>query len=200
MGDLFTRNVDGMTAALRGCRIAIAGCGGLGSNAAVSLARAGVGSLILADFDVVEISNLNRQHFFQKDIGRLKTEALADHLRAINPEIKLDMHSVKIDAANTARIFGAADLLIEAFDRAEAKMMLIGAWCTSFAEKPIVCGNGLSGLGQSDQLKLLQAGQVYFCGDGTSDMSAGLCSARVALVANMQANAAIELIVRGSAT
>jgi sulfur carrier protein ThiS adenylyltransferase len=59
-------------------RIGIAGCGGLGSNCAVALSRVGIGRLILVDFDVVELSNLNRQYYFRDQIGLLKTEALTE--------------------------------------------------------------------------------------------------------------------------
>ncbi len=80
---LFQRNVPGSTEILNASCVGIAGCGGLGSNAAVALTRAGVGRLILADLDIVELSNLNRQYFFQDDVGQFKAEALAEHLKAI---------------------------------------------------------------------------------------------------------------------
>jgi sulfur carrier protein ThiS adenylyltransferase len=193
---IFERNVPGSTEMLQKATIGIAGCGGLGSNAAVALARAGVGKLILADPDRVELSNLNRQHYFQSDIGKVKVEALAGHLKAINPDIVLVLHELELTPDNAPEIFGEADLLVEAFDRAESKRWLIETWCRAFPDRPIVCGSGLSGAGNTNTLRVHSAGCIHFCGDEESDMSLGLCAARVGTVANMQANVAIELLLR----
>ncbi|MDD5657702.1 MAG: sulfur carrier protein ThiS adenylyltransferase ThiF [Elusimicrobia bacterium] len=194
---IFARNVPGMTEALRRRVVGVAGCGGLGSNAAVALVRAGVGELILADFDVVEESNLNRQAYERPDIGAEKVRALARHLRAINPAVRISEHVCRIVPGNVAELFGRADLLIEAFDQADAKKWLIESWCRAFPGKDIICGNGLSGCGRTEDLKVVQVGaHLWFCGDGGSELSLGLCSARVAIVANMQANLAIERLMR----
>jgi len=195
--ELFANNVPGSTEILQGQCVAIAGCGGLGSNAAAALVRAGIGELILADFDVVEEANLNRQQFYQSDIGRKKVAALADHLRAINPHVQLTLHDVTLDPDNLAALMGKAALLIEAFDRAEEKQWLIETWSRLYPDKPVICGNGLSGLGNTDALKVNKVGNIYFCGDAATDRSLGLCAARVAIVANMEANVAIELLVKG---
>jgi sulfur carrier protein ThiS adenylyltransferase len=196
--DLFNRNVPGMTEALMTAHVGIAGCGGLGSNTAVALTRAGIGQLTLADFDRVELSNLNRQHFFLKDIDSYKTTALANHLKAIRPQLKLNLHTCKVTRENLTRIFSQVDLLIEAFDQADDKLELIESWVKIFPGKAIIVGNGIGGLGKSNDLKVTQTGRIFFCGDLTSDMSLGLCAARVGIVANMQANVAIEeLLKRG---
>jgi sulfur carrier protein ThiS adenylyltransferase len=197
---IFERNVPGTTEMLQKARVGIAGLGGLGSNAAVALARAGVGRLILADPDAVEPSNLNRQHYFLSDVGTAKVEALAAHLRAINPDIGLALHGIELTPENVPDIFEEADVLIEAFDRAESKRWLIESWCRAFPEKPIVCGSGLSGIGGTNALRVHSAGCIHFCGDEESDMSTGLCAARVAIVGNMQANVAIELLIRKKST
>lgn len=195
IADILKRNVPGLTPILQKSVVGIAGCGGLGSNIAVSLTRAGVGKLILLDFDVVEASNLNRQHFFVNDIGQLKVEALARHLENINPEIQIEKHIKKITKEDTAQVFKNADILIEAFDLAENKKFLIESWVKAYPERPIVIGNGLAGFGNTDLLKVNKIGQhIYACGDGFTDMSIGLTSSRVAIAANMQANVAIELI------
>lgn len=198
--DIFQRNVPGTTEILLAKTVGVAGCGGLGSNAAVALARAGVGHLVLADFDKVEPSNLNRQHFFRADLGRPKVAALADHLHAIRPEIALTLHETELTPANVPEIFSACDLLLEAFDRAERKVWLIRSWCAAYPSRPLVSGNGLSGLGDHGALRVTSAGNLHFCGDGSSQMSEGLCAARVAVAANMEAHVAIELLVRGRLT
>jgi sulfur carrier protein ThiS adenylyltransferase len=192
---IFARNVPGMTERLAKACVGIAGCGGLGSNAAVALARAGVGHLVLADCDSVEPSNLNRQHYFLDDVGSRKVDALSAHLKKINPSVRLTTACVELTPENVAHIFGDAELLVEAFDKAENKHWLIEAWSRLFPGRPLVCGNGLSGYGRTEDLKVVRAGSLWFCGDGTTDMSMGLCSARVAIVAAMQANVAIELLM-----
>ena len=194
MDSIFDRNVPGTTEKLAVATVGIAGCGGLGSNAAVALARAGVGRLILVDHDRVEISNLNRQYYFQSDIGKVKVKALSEHLRAINPAIAIEPHDIELEPDQVQNIFAGADLLIEAFDRAESKRWLIESWCKAFPEKHIVCGSGLSGCGATDSLKVHSAGYIHMCGDEETDMSLGLCAARVGIVANMQANVAIEIL------
>jgi len=195
---IFMRNVPDTTEKFKMATVGVAGCGGLGSNAAVALVRAGVGSLILADFDFVEISNLNRQHFFLQDVGRLKVEALADHLRNINPVIQLDVTARKLVPADVPQLFKQADILIEAFDKAEEKQWLIETWCNAFPNRPIVIGSGLSGVGDTASLKIRKSGQMYICGDEKTDMSQGLSSARVGIVANMEANTALELLCSSS--
>ena len=174
--------------------MAVAGCGGIGSNVAAALTRAGVGGLILADFDNVELSNLNRQHFFLPDVGKRKTEALAAHLKAIHPAVDVVLHAVEVTAANVAELFSEADVMIEAFDRAENKAMLIETWCKHFPRRPIICASGISGYGATEGLKVRRAGRIIVCGDETTDMSAGLVSARVSIVAAMQANEAIAYL------
>lgn len=192
---IFERNVPGSTAILKRAVVGIAGCGGIGSNAAVSLVRAGVGGLILVDHDRVEASNLNRQHFFGEDVGRPKVEALADRLRSIAPGLRLDLRDVELSPADVPAIFAEADLLVEAFDLAEAKRWLIETWCAAFPDRHIVIGSGLAGLGRTGTLRVHSAGRIHVCGDEESDMSMGLCAPRVAIVANMQANVAVEILV-----
>lgn len=192
---IFERNVPGMTKVLERATVGIAGCGGLGSNAAMLLVRAGVGHLVLADFDKVEESNLNRQHFFQGDIGKQKSAALAAHLRAINPAVKLTVHDMKLTRETVTATFAPCDIIIEAFDRAEAKEWLIEAWCATHPDRPVVAASGLAGYGKSETMRVRRTGNIVMVGDGLSDMSEGLCSARVMLAAALQANAAIELLM-----
>jgi sulfur carrier protein ThiS adenylyltransferase len=192
---IFDRNVPGSTEILLRSTAGIAGCGGLGSNAALSLARAGVGRLILVDFDRVEESNLNRQQYFLEDVGRLKTEALSARLRSIRPETRITALDLRLAPGDVARVFAEADVLIEAFDRAEDKRWLIEAWCRAFPDRPVFAASGVSGLGRTAEIRVRRSGMIVMCGDGESDMSEGLCAPRVALAANMQANAAVEYLM-----
>lgn len=192
--NIFARNVKGITELLKKSVIGVAGCGGLGSNAAVALTRAGVGKLILLDYDVVEESNLNRQYFFVDDIGKSKVDALEFHLKNINPNLIIEKHNITIKKDDIPVVFHNADILLEAFDMAQNKKFLIEAWVKAYPDRPVICGNGLSGFGNFEMLKVQKVGNIYFCGDGFTDMSMGLTSSRVAIVANMQANVAIEII------
>ncbi len=195
---IFARNVPGMTEVLKRATVGIAGCGGLGSNAAMLLTRAGIGRLVLVDFDKVEESNLNRQHFFQSDLGVPKTTALAAHLRAIDPTVRLDLHETMLSRETAAATFAECDILIEAFDRAESKEWLIEAWCANHPDRPIVCASGIGGYGRSEMMTVRRAGNIHMIGDGLSDMMMGLCAARVMLAAALQANKAIELLMQKS--
>ena len=192
---IFARNVPGSREILSQAAIALAGCGGLGSNAAVALVRAGIGKLITADHDRVELSNLNRQYYFLTDVGKPKVKALAAHLLNINPELNVDSHFAALNPENVPELFKDADLLIEAFDKAESKAWLVETWCTHFPDKPIICASGLSGYGSTATLKVRRSGNIIMCGDFETDMSMGLAAPRVAIAANMQANEAIEILI-----
>ena len=195
---IFSRHEPQALAALRGSTVAIAGAGGLGSNAAITLARCGVGRLIIADFDKIEPSNLNRQQYTVKQIGLRKVTALKKNLRQIAPFTRCDAHDIKITPSNIEQIFGPADILIEAFDKAEEKGMLINAWLKLHPEKPVIAASGLAGYGGNSRLRTRKMGKLYICGDGASECAPGISpmAARVAIVANMQANLAVELLVK----
>jgi sulfur carrier protein ThiS adenylyltransferase len=190
-----SRNVPGSFDTLKGCTVGIAGAGGLGSNVAAALARAGVGHLILADPDRVELSNLNRQLFFCDQVGRLKVDALAESLRRINPYLTLTLHRERIRPSSVMDVFGRADLLVEAFDSAGEKAMIIEAWRAARPDRYIVAASGLAGYGRTECLDVVRTGFLILCGDGESDQSMGLNACRVGIVANMQANVAVELLV-----
>lgn len=193
--EIFSKNVEGSYAILKNKTVGIAGCGGLGSNIAVALTRSGVGNLILVDYDIIEPSNLNRQYYFQKDIGELKALALANILKEINPDVNLEVHIQELKPKDVSKIFKNVDILMEAFDKAESKKWLIDTWCQKFPDKPIICGSGMSGIGKTDMLKVNTSGNLIVCGDQFSTLKDGLSAARVAIVANMQANEAVNLLI-----
>ncbi len=196
--DLFSKRDAHVLAALRKGTVGIAGAGGLGSNIAVSLARAGVGRLIVADRDAIEASNLNRQQYFVSQIGRRKVAALKENLEAINPYSDYVVHDVEVTATNVVPIFGDADIMVEAFDRAEAKRMLIETWLSQRPGRPIVAASGLAGYGGNRKLHSRKMGDLYVCGDEESQCPEGVSpmAPRVAIVANLQANLVVALLVR----
>ena len=196
--EYFARRDPAVLAVLRQSSVGIAGAGGLGSNVAVALARAGIGRLVIADFDRIEPSNLNRQQYFIDQVGERKVEALRENLLAINPYSLYEIHDVRITRRNATRIFNRVDVLVEAFDKAEAKEMLIEASLSKFPGRPIVAASGLAGYGCNSRIHSRRLGNLYICGDESSQCPKGISpmAPRVALVAAMQANLVVELLVK----
>lgn len=182
---------------LRKHSIGIAGAGGLGSNCAVSLVRAGIGSLVIADFDVVNESNLNRQFFFRDQIGMKKVKALADNLYRINPYLDLTLVAKKITPHNFSDYFSHCHALVEAFDLADQKQMLIETLMDKFPQKPLIVGSGMAGWGNNNTIKTEKFDNIYVCGDGVSEIAHENppIGPRVAIVANMQANQVLEILL-----
>lgn len=191
---------DELNRILKTRTVGIAGCGGLGSNCAVALVRVGIGRLVIADYDVVSEGNLNRQYFFLDQIGRFKTEALRENLMRINPGIHVEIHTVKLDSSNLPGIFKSCDVLVEAFDLADQKEMLMETALKVFPEKPVVAGLGVAGWGRSNQVHVVKLGNLYLCGDGVSEISDELLplAPRVGMVANMQANTVMEILLNNA--
>ncbi|MDD2199818.1 MAG: sulfur carrier protein ThiS adenylyltransferase ThiF [Bacteroidales bacterium] len=178
--------------------VGIAGAGGLGSNCAVSLLRTGIGKLVIADFDIVESSNLNRQFYFKNQVGLSKVEALKENLLAINPNAQIDIYNIKLESKNIPELFKNCDVIVEAFDKAEMKVMIIETCSTICSEKPLIVGSGLAGWGNNQDIKTEQYGNLYFCGDFNSEVGEDLppLAPRVNIVANMQANIVLEILMR----
>jgi sulfur carrier protein ThiS adenylyltransferase len=177
-------------------KIGVAGLGGLGSNVICHLVRAGIRSFVAADFDVVSPSNLNRQFFFADQIGMKKTEALAQNLRRISRRLELDFHDLNLTEENIPELFADCDIVVEAFDKAEAKTMLIGA--LSKTDIPVVAASGLAGFGKSNDIRLHKVNpRLYIAGDLTSGISPELAPAspRVGIAAAMEANTVIALLL-----
>lgn len=178
--------------------IGIAGVGGLGSNVAIALARIGVGKLILADFDVVEPSNLNRQQYFIEQIGMYKVDAMKENLSKINPYVKVDGFKVQLTDKNIPEVFGSASIVVEAFDRAEAKAMLINTVLEKMPEAKIVAASGLAGYGPNNDIKTISmTRRLYIVGDFVSEarQGQGLMAPRVGIAASHQANQVVRLIL-----
>ena len=118
--------------------VGIAGMGGLGSNVAVALTRLGLGKLIIADFDLVENSNLNRQQYYLDQVGQPKVDASTDNLKRINPHIDIQAHRIRLTAANIPEIFAKADVIAECFDRSEPN-----SWVGAIVLAPWISGSKL---------------------------------------------------------
>ena len=177
--------------------VGIAGCGGLGSNCAVALARVGVGRLVIADFDIVTAGNLNRQYFFLDQVGQMKTDALKENIRRIDPDIVVEEVEEKLTQETIPDVFGSCDLVVEAFDLADQKEMLINTMLKAFPQKPLVIGLGMAGWGKSDLIHYRRSDNIHVCGDEVSEISDEIppLAPRVGMVANMQANVVVEILL-----
>jgi sulfur carrier protein ThiS adenylyltransferase len=192
------RHTPGVHARIKRATVGIAGCGGLGSAVAVALARLGVGHLILADFDVVEPSNLNRQQYFVDQIGLPKVLALRDNLARINPYVKITAHNERLTPVNIPDRFGAVDVMVEAFDAADQKALLAQTFLSQVPGKPLVMGSGMAGFGPANTVVTRRAGRhLYLVGDGETAArpGEGLMAPRVGIAAHHQANAVLRLLL-----
>ena len=179
-------------------RVGIAGAGGLGSNCAVALARSGIGTLVIADFDVIEKTNLNRQYYFTNQIGSMKTIALKDNISKINSDVDVIIHQKKLDRLNIPEIFSGCNIIVEALDSSEMKEMLIETVQTKMPGIPVVVGSGMAGWGKTNDISSRKIDDTLFvCGDEYSEVSDNLppIAPRVGIVANMQANIVVELLM-----
>ena len=187
---------DAERAVLERARIGVAGAGGLGSNCAMHLVRAGVKHLTIADFDVVNESNLNRQFFFRDQLGQKKVAALKANLLRIEPTLEVVAADVRLDAASARALFADCDVVVEAFDAVEAKAMLLGALVGS--GRKLVAASGLAGWGRSNAIRVRRLGaDVVMVGDGETSVGAGAApvSPRVGIAAAMQANAVVSILL-----
>ena len=192
------RHTPGVHARLKGATVGIAGVGGLGSAVAVALARVGIGRLIIADFDVVEPSNLNRQQYFVDQLGRFKVEAMAENLQRINPYTRVEPHQVMLSPDNIPAIFSPCSIVIEAFDRADMKAMLVDTVLEKMPAIAVIAASGLAGYGPNNQITTRRVSRrLYLVGDEVSEArpGSGLMAPRVGIAASHQANQAVRLIL-----
>jgi sulfur carrier protein ThiS adenylyltransferase len=182
---------------LKNKTVGIAGCGGLGSNCAVALARVGIGNFVIADFDVVIENNLNRQYYFKHQIGLLKVFALKQNLQLINPDVKVHAFDIKLCPSDIVELFGKCDVIVEAFDKPEMKYMIMEAVHTFMPGKHLVMGIGMAGWGENDILKTQFSDKVIICGDQMNEVTLENppLAPRVGIVANMQANSVLEIFL-----
>ena len=177
--------------------VAICGLGGLGSNIAFALARAGVGKLILIDFDSIDITNLHRQQYKANQIGTSKAQALKENLLEIAPYVTIETHSVRISENNAEALLEKADIICEAFDDAECKAMLVNLVTERMPEKYLVAASGMAGMGSANTIQTRRISKrFYLCGDRTSDVSeaGSLVASRVMLCAAHQAHTVLRIL------
>ncbi|MCX7027427.1 MAG: sulfur carrier protein ThiS adenylyltransferase ThiF [Spirochaetes bacterium] len=187
---------DGLRSILSTAKVGIAGAGGLGSNCAASLVRAGLGSLVIADFDTVSLDNLDRQFYFARQIGMAKVDALAENLAAIAPDAMIETHRIRLDAESLVDLFSDCAVVVEAVDEATAKEMIVETVLTRLPKAQVVAASGLAGLGSLGKLKVIHKGRLHICGDFKSEVSPDSppFAPRVAIVANMEADVVLRIL------
>ena len=179
-------------------RVAIAGAGGLGSNIAISLARIGVGYIKVIDFDIVEPSNLNRQQYFINQIGMKKVHALKENIKQINPFINFEAIDDLVTENNIQELFDNVDIVIEAFDNANYKAILVNGILSNFKDTKIISGSGMAGYYSNNLIKTKKINsRLYICGDMMhgAKIGEGLMAPRVCICANHEANMAVRLLL-----
>ena len=197
MGALNKRHGAKLQSRFTSATVAICGLGGLGSNIAIALARAGIGKLILIDFDRVDLSNLHRQQYRATQIGRYKTEALAENLREIAPYTEIETITERITEDNARSLLTGADIVCEAFDQAEAKAMLVNAVLELLPNAYLVAASGMAGMGTPNTIRTRKiTKRFYLCGDEQSDAAdpIGLVAPRVMLCAAHQAHTVLRIL------
>ena len=194
---LYERHGEDVQKKFSAATIALCGLGGLGSNIAISLARAGIGKLILIDFDQVDITNLHRQQYKANQIGMDKTDALSENLKEIAPYIGIESHTVRITEDNAVELLKDADIICEAFDNAECKAMLTNLILETMPNKFLVAASGMAGFGSANSIRTRKiTSRFYLCGDEESDVQSegSLVSSRVMLCAAHQAHTVLRIL------
>ncbi|WP_161488113.1 sulfur carrier protein ThiS adenylyltransferase ThiF [Sedimentisphaera cyanobacteriorum] len=185
-----------LKAVLKNARIGIAGLGGLGSHVGEMLIRSGSGRLTTADFDRVDSSNLARQCYRLSDIGKLKTDAIAEIASNISPSCRIDKHTVRLSSENACEVFRGCDIVCECLDKAESKQELIETLLKA-GRFIVVAGSGAAGLGRSNEIKTTKISErLYIAGDMKSSVEelGSLWAPRVTIAAAHQANCVLELL------
>jgi sulfur carrier protein ThiS adenylyltransferase len=195
---LVSRHTPGVHEKLKQAMVGIAGVGGLGSAVAIALARSGVGRLILADFDIVEPSNLNRQQYFIDQLGLPKVDALKENLKRINPYVQAATFYGRLDVENIPQVFAGVDVMVEAFDAADQKALLVETFRQSCPVTPLIAASGMAGFESANSVQTRKAGNnFYLVGDGETgaEPGRGLMAPRVGVAAHHQANAVLRLLL-----
>jgi sulfur carrier protein ThiS adenylyltransferase len=193
-----SRHTPGVHVRLKKATVGIAGLGGLGSAVTIALARVGVGTLILADFDLVEPSNLNRQHYTVGHIGLAKADAMGRILKEINPYLNILTHKVILDRENIPRLFQNADIIVECFDRPEAKVMIMQTVAEALPNTFMIGASGMAGYGDSNSIQTMRLGEkIFMVGDfvTAAEPGRGLMAPRVGIAAHHQANLVLNLLM-----
>ena len=197
ISELFNRHGRELQQKFLNSSVAICGLGGLGSNIALLLARAGMGHLHLIDFDIVELSNIHRQQYSISQIGLHKTEAMKENILNIFPYCEVTADTIRITQTNIKTLLYNDSIICEALDKPEEKAMLVNSVTEYFNNKYLICGSGMAGMDSANSIQTKKITErFYVCGDGKSDIKdgLGLISARAAVCGGHMANKVLQII------
>lgn len=180
-------------ATIQAKRVGIGGAGGLGSNAAMILVRSGFKNIEILDQDVIDASNLNRQQYFYDEIGLPKVEVTKKRLLDINPDANIIIHQTKWTEDNAPQFFKGADFIVEAFDVLDFKFRFADYYRKRFAV--VISGVGMAGLLEKKPMTVKKIGNLYICGDRTTNSHDGHppMAPRVTQCAAMMAEVILDL-------
>ena len=200
ISEFTSKNSPKISQKIKTVTIGIAGCGGLGSNAAIALARTGIMNFVIVDYDKVEVSNLNRQQYSLNDVDKFKVDSLERILKSINPYIEIEKHRIKLNGINVYKVFEKCKIILEAFDTVSSKTMIIKAFANEkFKDRYLIAGSGVAGFDSANKIKTRKISQnIFVCGDNKTEPleSNGLMAPRVMITAGHQANAALRIIAK----
>jgi sulfur carrier protein ThiS adenylyltransferase len=194
---LVQKQGEQITDKLAQATVAVCGLGGLGSNVAINLARAGIKKLILVDFDIVDMTNLQRQQYKANQVGLPKAKALVENLKEIAPYVEFESYNEKITEDNIDKFVANAEVVCEAFDNPEAKSMLVNEVLEKYPQKYLVAASGMAGTDSANSISTRKISKrFYLCGDGKSDVTQGLAllAPRVQICAAHQALTIIRIL------
>jgi sulfur carrier protein ThiS adenylyltransferase len=179
-------------------KVGIGGAGGLGSNCAMVLVRSGFKDLEIIDQDIIDASNLNRQQYFSAEVGLPKADQLKKRLLDINPDANILIHQTKWHEGNAQNFFKGSDFIVEAFDAADFKHRFVQYYAPRV--KVIVSGVGMAGLNQKKPMTVKKMGNIYICGDRSTDSAQGHppMAPRVTQCAAMMAEIILDLTLFAS--
>ncbi len=186
------RQSEEINGKLENAKVVILGAGGLGSNIAHMLARLGVGKMILYDFDVVEPSNLNRQHYGVNDIGKMKAETTAERIKELLPYVHIESRNLRVDEEVLSSVYEEGDIFIEAFDTVSSKVMAYDFFAGR--EKPYICTTGVAG--PSGELSRRDLGHIHIVGDFQGEDRNDCYIPKVMAIAAMECRVVMELILK----
>jgi sulfur carrier protein ThiS adenylyltransferase len=196
---LISRHTPGIHSKIKMSCIAILGLGGLGSTIAGAMAKIGIGKMLICDYDKIEPSNLNRQHYFIDQIGMMKTRALKDNLLRMNPSLSLQLIEERLTESDLAFFFRHVDVLIECFDDPAMKAATLRSVLTQMPNVSYVGSSGMAGYGENNSIvtRMIRPG-IYIVGDEISvaQPGQGLMAPRVGIAAHHQANQALRLLLQ----
>ncbi|HOK04959.1 MAG TPA: sulfur carrier protein ThiS adenylyltransferase ThiF [Victivallales bacterium] len=196
---IFSSNPPGITEILSQKKAFIAGAGGLGSNLAIMLARAGIGTLIICDFDIVLESNLNRQAYFLNQINKAKVDSLKDNISNINPFCNVITIREKLNSTNFSKFIPQnINIAFECFDDSLAKSEIFTYFRKNMTSIPLIVVSGLAGIGPAKDIKIKKLhNNIWLIGDEKSEVnqSTGTISTRVMIAASLQAHAGIRILL-----